>query len=152
GLPLVAVSDDLQQIYVREGEWSIAAMQRDGRPLWGYSRAEHLIVAPDALYAVDRDLLSRLDANGHVSWTFHVDDKTDLTGSDNGVLFLTGFTYIRAVSPEGKQLWRMQLPDSGTAHDPVLGADGKTLYLVTNRNLYAVNSQRGQLMWMAQNE
>jgi outer membrane protein assembly factor BamB len=150
-LPLLGVSDDLQQIYVRESEWSFAAIQRDGRPLWGYSRAGRLIVAPDALYALDRDLLSRLDANGQVSWTLGVDDKIDLTRSGNGVLFVTGFAYLRAVSPDGQQLWRMQLPDSSGAHDPVLSADGKTLYLATNRNLYAIDSQRGHLMWTAEN-
>jgi outer membrane protein assembly factor BamB len=95
--------------------------------------------------------LSRLDAKGHVNWIFRVDDKADLIRSDNDALFVTGFNYIRAISPDGQQLWRMQLPESGTAHDPLLSADGKTLYVATSRNLYAIDSHRGHLKWTAEN-
>jgi outer membrane protein assembly factor BamB len=113
-------------------------------------RATHVLVAPDALYPFDRQLLSRLDSNGQVRWTFPVDDSTNVIRSSSGVLFVAGIAYIRAISPEGQPLWRMQLPEFRD-HELVLSPAEKTLYIATNRHLYAIDSQRGHVSWATEN-
>jgi PQQ-like domain len=149
GPRFIGSSADLQEIYVVTDGTLLAAIRPDSTPIWGYVWANRELAAGDSLYVLGDGVLTKLRTGGTRVWSFGSLENKDFTRSSRGVVYALG-TYLHAIDDDGKQVWRMYLAERGSDY-PTLSVDEKTLYVAGPLHLFAIDAEKGRLLWSAEN-
>jgi outer membrane protein assembly factor BamB len=145
------VSSDLQRVFMRVADKGVIALSREGNPLWIFEGAQSHLAVEDSIYVINEDgILSRVDANGKILWSFNYFFRGVPVRSSEGIIYAFAGSGLYAITEGGEMLWRMQLPDHGGSGG-VLSENQKVLYVVSDRKLHAVDIRKGKLLWSADN-
>jgi outer membrane protein assembly factor BamB len=163
-----ALDSESAPVVLKEGvlvfvsESRLVAVDRDGKTLWtwGNSQPESSVDTPiavgsdETLYAgsrLDQNFVA-LDAHGVLKWSFNAKDQgfrsSPVIASDGTIYVITFEDLLYALTSDGAEKWRFQLPKAvnGEQHvAPVLGSDG-TIYLLVEQRLIALSPER-RLLW-----
>lgn len=163
-----ALDSESAPVVLKEGvlvfvsESRLVAVDRDGKTLWtwGNSQLESQVDTPiavasdETLYAgsrLDQNFVA-LDAHGALKWSFNAKDQgfrsSPVIASDGTIYVITFEDLLYALTSDGAEKWRFQLPKAvnGEQHvAPVLGSDG-TIYLLVEQRLIALSPER-RLLW-----
>jgi outer membrane protein assembly factor BamB len=163
-----ALDSESTPVMLKEGvlvfvsESRLVAVDRDGKMLWtwGNSQIESQIDTPiavgfdETLYAGSRlnQNFVALDAHGTLKWSFNARNQgfrsSPVIASDGTIYVITFEGLLYALTSDGAEKWRFQLPKAvnGEQHAaPVLGSDG-TIYLLAEQRLIALSPER-KLLW-----
>lgn len=152
-ITFVGVSSDLQRVFMKIADKGvIVALSQDEKPLWILKAAQSVLVANGSAYLVNENdgILSGVDADGKVLWSFNYFFRGVPVRSSEGVIYAFAGAGLYAISDGGEMLWRMRLPDYGGSGG-VISEDQQVLYVVSDRKLHAVDVKKGKLLWSVDN-
>lgn len=129
--------------------------QSNGSLNWQFAGGDRFVGSPlagnEIIYAPNTDhVLYALSAQGELLWTFRTEEPQWAQPASNGQeIYLTSMDhFLYALDAQGNQIWQQDLGGTILGR-PAFNEDG-ILYVGTfGREVLAVNSQNGRIIWRA---
>ncbi|MEW6280764.1 MAG: PQQ-binding-like beta-propeller repeat protein [Candidatus Eremiobacterota bacterium] len=104
----------------------------------GSGSSEPVAILSDGVFLSDGSTLSRIDRDGHVSWTAEVGAcPSSPAASSEGNAYVVAQGHLKAFDPNGKPLWDAEVGEAGR---PAIGLDD-SVYVVAGGRLKAFDRQ-----------
>jgi outer membrane protein assembly factor BamB len=136
-------------VYLPTGDRRLLAITPTGAKRWELSLPGDTsgpAIAPDGSLYVGASGIHRISAEGTLQWSFPIPARTSAPVlTDDGTIVAGGWNRrLYAVSPKGRKLWELRLPDA-VASGPA--SAGELLYVPTASPLVYAVGVDGSLRW-----